>query len=56
MAQSLTLRNIPADIYKILLREQAREKESRSIGMFGLEQAIYKLIRECERCRKESKK
>lgn len=56
MASSLTLRNIPPDVFKILLREQGEIKNERAIGKFGIEQTIYKLIREYERCKKESKK
>lgn len=56
MAKSLTLRNIPPDIFRLLLKEQSQHKEAKSIGRFGLEQTIYKILREFERCRKELKK
>jgi len=56
MARSITLRNIPPDIFKILLLEQGEIKNEKSLGKFGLEQTIYKLLREYERCKKELKK
>lgn len=55
MAKSITLRNIPTDIFQILLREQHKVKAHRSIGRFGIEQTVYKVIRDFERC-KESEK
>lgn len=55
MAKSMTLRNIPEDVFKVLLKEQWDEKERRGIGMYGIEQTIYKIVRDYERCRKESK-
>lgn len=59
MAKSLTLRTIPKDIFQILLREQHKVKANRGIGRFGIEQTIYKVIREFDRCKdseKEEKK
>lgn len=50
--KALTLRRIPQDIFQILLTEQHKEKLHRNKGQFGLEQTIYKIIREFERCRK----
>jgi hypothetical protein len=51
--KALTLRRIPDDIFRILLTEQHREKLNKNKGQFGLEQTIYKIIRDYERCRKE---
>lgn len=53
MAKSLTLRNIPPDVFLILLKEQHEAKTNRNIGRFGIEQTIYKVLREFERCKKE---
>jgi len=50
--KALTLRRIPPDVFKILLIEQHKEKINKCKGQFGLEQTIYKIIREFERCRK----
>ncbi len=42
---SLTLKNVPQDIYNLLVDKQAEMKKK--IGAnFGLEATIYKLIRE----------
>lgn len=55
MAKTLTLRNIPGEVYKILLDEQAKEKQARGNGMFSLESTVYKMIKECARCRENGK-
>lgn len=52
----MTLRDIPPDVFKILLDEQKEEKVKRGKGMYGIEQTIYKIIRDYERCKKEEKK
>lgn len=36
---------IPKDVYKILIRQQAKEKEKRDIGQFSLELTMYTIIR-----------
>lgn len=51
--KALTLRCIPPDIFQILLIEQHKEKSAKQKGQFGLEQTIYKIIREFERCKKQ---
>jgi hypothetical protein len=55
MAKTLTLRNIPPEVYKILLDEQAKEKQVRGNGMFSLESTVYKMIKECARCRENGR-
>lgn len=50
MAKSFTLRNIPPDVFKILLSEQSKER-AKNKGVFGLNRVVYKLIREYEKCR-----
>jgi hypothetical protein len=52
-ATSITLRGIPEDVYKIIIKEQGRIKHERAIGMFGIEQTIYSIVREWKRCREE---
>lgn len=54
MAKSLTLRTIPADVFKIVLQEQGRIKNQRGVGKFGIEQTLYSIIREWKRCREEN--
>jgi len=46
----LILRRIPDDVFKILLIEQHREKILKGKGQFGIEQTIYKIVREYARC------
>jgi hypothetical protein len=46
----LTLRSLPEDVRKIILKEQLREKENRGINQFSLSTTIYKIIREWEKC------
>jgi hypothetical protein len=46
----MRLRNIPEDIYCILLQEQGKIKSARKVGMFSMEQTIYAIIREHKRC------
>lgn len=54
---AITLRDVPDDVFKIILEEQAKEKQSKGIGQWSLEKTIYKMIKECARCReKEVKK
>jgi len=50
--RGLKLRNIPDDVFKILLIEQSKEKIAKNKGVFGIEQTIYKIVRDYERCRK----
>jgi hypothetical protein len=48
--RQMRLRNIPEDIYCILLQEQGKIKSARKVGMFSMEQTIYAIIREHKRC------
>jgi len=54
MAKSITLKSIPPEIYRIVQREQSLIKEKKGIGKFSLESTFYKMIRDYDRCRKES--
>lgn len=53
---SMKLLNIPDDIMCILLQEQAKIKQEKKKGMFGLERTIYSIIREHKRCELTEKK
>jgi hypothetical protein len=46
----LVLRGLPEDVRKIIIREQAKEKESRGINQFSMSTTIFKIIREWEKC------
>ena len=47
-AKQLRLREMPEDVYSILLKEQAEQKQKCKC-QFSLEQTIYKLIRKATR-------
>lgn len=55
LPKSHTLKSIPADVYRIVQREQADIKISRGTNSFSFECTIYKMIRDYERCRRENK-
>jgi hypothetical protein len=46
----LTLKAIPEDVRKIVLKQQLKEKEDRGINQFSMSTTIYKIIREWEKC------
>jgi hypothetical protein len=43
--RQLSLKNVPDDIFSILVTEQAKIKLEKRSGKFGLEQVIYKMVR-----------
>jgi len=43
--KGLSLKNVPPDIFSILINEQTKIKLATGRGQFGLEQVVYKLIR-----------
>lgn len=49
--RSYTLRNMPADVYKIVLDQQNEEKKIRNTNQFGFPATIFKIIREFARCK-----
>lgn len=55
MAKTYTLRDIPADVFEIVHKEQSEIKLKRKTNSFSFECTIYKMIRDYNRCRKESK-
>lgn len=54
MAKSYTLKQIPNDVFKIILKEQNQIKEKNGIGKYSFESTIYKMIKDYDRCRNES--
>jgi len=49
------LESVPADVRKIILREQETEKDKRGIGKFSVASTIIKIIREWNaRCREST--
>lgn len=51
--KTYSFRNMPPDVYKIILKAQNRMKEQRGTSQFSLELTIYHIIREFEKCREE---
>lgn len=47
------LKQMPDDVYKIILTEQGKIKAEKRISQYSLEQTIYSIIREWKRCREE---
>ena len=50
------VRSIPDEIAKVLIREQAKQKEQRGILQYSLSATIIKIIKDWEKCHKEEKK
>lgn len=48
----ILLKNVPDDIRKFIVREQAKEKENRGTQQYSLSMTIVKLIRELKECKK----
>lgn len=48
MATTITLKNIPADIYSFIQTEQAKIKIEKKQCIFSLESTIYKLLKDCK--------
>lgn len=51
--KTYSFRNMPPDVYKIVLKVQNRLKEQKGTSQFSLELAIYHIIRDYEKCREE---
>jgi hypothetical protein len=43
---NVLLTNVPEDLRKIILREQAKEKENRGTNQYSLACTVFKIIRE----------
>lgn len=52
---ALLLKDIPESIRKVLIREQAKQKEKMKTNKFGLENTIYLIIGEWAKLRKKEK-
>lgn len=48
-AKSLLLRDVPKDIWEILLKKQSEVKKSKVSAQFSLASAAYKIIRDNEK-------
>lgn len=53
MAKTYLLKNIPKEVYKIVIREQNLVKEQRGTNSFSFESALYKMIKDYDKCRKD---
>lgn len=47
---NVVVKNIPEDLRKVIIREQAKEKENRGVHQFSLSSTIIKMLREWQRC------
>lgn len=54
LPKSHTLRNIPADVYRVVQKEQSEIKQKKGTNMFSFECTIYKMIRDYNKCRQTS--
>lgn len=46
------LATVPVDVRKIILREQAKEKEKKGVAQYSIQMTIIKIIRQWEnKCR-----
>lgn len=43
--RSLSLKNVPDDVFEFLIHQQTRIKLEKGTGKFGLDQVIYKILR-----------
>lgn len=43
---AFTLKNIPKDVLKYILKMQGEIKQTRGIGQFSMESTVYKIINE----------
>jgi hypothetical protein len=50
------LKNIPPEVNRIILDEQARAKKERGTNQYSIESTIYKIIREYQRCKEVEEK
>lgn len=49
----LLIRHLPEDVRRVIIREQAKEKEKRGTLKWSISSTIFKIIREWERCREK---
>lgn len=43
--RQLTLKDVPNDIFNMLLEEQTRIKKEKRTGQYGMEQVVYSMLR-----------
>jgi hypothetical protein len=43
---AIILKDVPEDVRKVIIRQQAKEKEFRGTNQFSMASVIYKIIRE----------
>lgn len=48
---SCKLVNIPADVFKLVIQEQSKIKESKGTKQWSFERTVYKMIRDYDKCR-----
>lgn len=49
MAKSLLLKDVPKDIWEIILKKQVEEKLNKVSAQFSMASSVYKIIRENEK-------
>ena len=54
-SSSYLLKAIPADIYKIILKEQNKIKEEKNKSVYSIESTIYYIIKEFDKCLRAKK-
>ena len=42
----IILKNVPPEVHKIVIKEQAKEKEFKGVNQFSLALTIFKIIKE----------
>lgn len=51
MAKAHLLRNMPDDVLRIVQKEQAAVKQKKKINSYSFGSAIYKMLRDYDKCR-----
>lgn len=51
---SILLKNVPKEVIRLILEEQARIKEVRDTRQYSMELTIYKMIKDYDKCRKSN--
>lgn len=54
MAKAYLLRNMPDDVLKMIQQEQAAVKQKKKTNTYSFASAIYKMIRDYNRCKEIS--
>lgn len=56
MTSAFTLKNIPPEVLKYILKMQGEIKQTRGIGQFSMESTVYKIINEHKELKEKSPK